>query len=155
MRRNDREITEISMIGSIFSDADVCRVAFADNNIPYIVTMNFGFILGERNVLYFHCAHEGRKIDMLRRNDNVCFELDTDHKLFEAKKACGWGMTFKSVVGFGKITIVEDPAERVEALDLIMNHYGGGGNYDYDERQMIKTTILRLDIKEMTGKQKK
>jgi hypothetical protein len=64
-------------------------------------------------------------------------------------------MTFKSVVGFGKISIVEDSAERVEALDLIMNHYGGGGNYEYDERQMIKTTILRLDITEMTGKQKK
>ncbi len=155
MRRNDREITDFAVMESVFNEADVCRVAFADNSIPYIVTLNYGFLLGKKNVLYFHCAPEGRKINMLRKNGYVCFTLDTDHKLFEGKKACGWGMTFKSVVGYGSISIVEDPAERIEALDLIMNHYGGDGNYEYDEKQMTKTMILRLDISEMSGKQKK
>jgi nitroimidazol reductase NimA-like FMN-containing flavoprotein (pyridoxamine 5'-phosphate oxidase superfamily) len=154
MRRDDREITDFQVIRSIFNEADVCRIAFADNNIPYIVTMNYGFILGERNLFYFHCAPEGRKIDMLRKNDQVCFELDTDHKLIKAKQACGWGMSFRSVVGYGKISVVEDLNERKLALDHIMNHYGGEGKYDYPDSQMAKTTILRLDITEMTGKQK-
>jgi nitroimidazol reductase NimA-like FMN-containing flavoprotein (pyridoxamine 5'-phosphate oxidase superfamily) len=154
MRRDDRKITDFKVIKSIFEEADVCRVAFADNNIPYIVTMNYGFILGEINLLYFHCAPVGRKIEMLKKNDQVCFELDTDHSLYKAKKACGWGMNFRSVVGYGKLSIVEDIGERKMALDLIMNHYGGEGNYDYPDSQMAKTTILRLDISEMTGKQK-
>jgi uncharacterized protein len=154
MRRKDREITELQIIEEIFAGADVCRVAFADNNTPYIVTMNFGFRLGERNVIYFHCAPEGRKIDMLHRNDQVCFELDTGHTLYKGKKACGWGMKYQSVVGYGKLSVVEDTSERIRALDLIMDHYGGEGKYDYDVIQMAKTTILRLDIREMTGKQK-
>jgi nitroimidazol reductase NimA-like FMN-containing flavoprotein (pyridoxamine 5'-phosphate oxidase superfamily) len=154
MRRNDREITELQIIEQIFTDADVCRVAFADNNTPYIVTMNFGFLPGEKKALYFHCAPEGRKIDMLRRNDQVCFALDTGHTLYKGKKACGWGMKFQSVVGYGRLSIVEDISERIMAFDLIMNHYGGEGKYDYDQKQIEKTTILRLDIREMTGKQK-
>jgi uncharacterized protein len=155
MRRTDREVSDHLVIESVFNEADVCRVAFADNNTPYIVTLNFGFLPGERNVLYFHCAPEGRKIEMLHRNDLVCFTLDTGHQLFKAEKACGWGMKFRSVVGYGRISVVENDAERRKALGLIMDHYGGDGVYDFNEKVLADTKILRLDISELTCKEKK
>ncbi len=61
MRRKDREIKEVSILESIISNSDVCRIAFADNNLPYIVTLNFGYIGGDHPRFYFHCAKGGEK----------------------------------------------------------------------------------------------
>ena len=152
MRRKEREVTRKEEIISIINSADVCRVSFADNNTPYIVTMNFGFIEADKPVLYFHCAPRGRKLDMLRKNSYVCFEMDVDHELYNGAKGCEWGMKFRSIVGYGNIFIVEDYDERKRGLDCIMDHYGGNGNHDYDEKVLDRTTILRLEILEMTAK---
>lgn len=154
MRRKDREINDISELESIISRADVCRVAFAVDNIPYIVTMNFGYSGGSRQKLFFHCANEGRKLDMMRINNHVCFEFDTDHRVYNGKRACDWGMKYSSVVGYGEIFIVTDETERKLGLDSIMEHYGGAGEYTYDEKELPRTTILRLEISEMTCKRK-
>jgi uncharacterized protein len=155
MRRKDRQLTGPGEIELIISRADVCRIALADKNIPYIVTMNFGYSGGENGCFYFHCAREGRKLEMIRRNNFVCFELDTDHELYEGEKGCDWGMKFSSVVGYGHISIVEEIESRIKALDCIMSHYSAKKTYSYDERVLDNTTILKLDILEMTGKRKK
>ena len=154
MRRKDRELTGQDEIEEIISKADVCRIALADNNIPYIVTMNFGYSGGENACFYFHCAREGRKLDMIKNNNYVCFELDTDHRIYEGEKGCDWGMTFSSVVGYGHISVVEERASRIKALDSIMSHYAGRKTFSYDERVFENTTILRLDIAGMTAKRK-
>jgi nitroimidazol reductase NimA-like FMN-containing flavoprotein (pyridoxamine 5'-phosphate oxidase superfamily) len=153
MRRKEKEITDWEIIESIISRADVCRIAFADLNVPYIVTMNFGYDGNDKPVLYFHCAPEGRKIDMIMKNNNVCFEMDTDHELYKGATGCDWGMKYRSVVGYGSIYIVDDEKERERGLDLIMIHYGGGNATDYFPDSLKKTTILRLEILSMTAKQ--
>jgi hypothetical protein len=152
MKRNDREITEIQEIEKIIRKADVCRIAFANDNIPYIVTMNFGYAGGNDRTLFFHCANEGRKLEMIRKNNLVCFEMDTDHNLYTGEKGCDWGMKYKSVVGYGNISIVGDFEIRKAGLDCIMKHYEGDKNYSYDDKVLSGTTILKLDIIEMTGK---
>ena len=75
MRRNDREVSDSEMIEEIMKKADVCRIALASDNIPYIVTMNFGYTNDPDQLLFFHCANEGRKLEMIRRNKYVCFEM--------------------------------------------------------------------------------
>lgn len=152
MRRNDRAINGISDIEDILRSADVCRIGMANDNIPYIVTMNFGYVPDPEQKLYFHCAGEGKKLDMMRMNNFVCFEMDTDHVIIKGKKGCGWGMKFKSIIGSGYIHEVTDRVERITGLNSIMAHYGGVGTYEYDEKVLEETTILRLDIHEMTGK---
>jgi uncharacterized protein len=152
MRRNDKETSDLKIIEEIVLKADVCRVAFANDNIPYIVTMNFGFQGISEPRLYFHCANEGRKLEMIRRNNYVCFEMDTDHKLYKGEKGCDWGMKYRSVIGYGNISIITEKEEKEKGLNYIMVHYGGAGEYLYDKKLLEKTTILRLDILEMTGK---
>jgi len=154
MRRKDRQISEIPDIENIISEADVCRVAFADNNMPYIVTMNFGYSGGEEPCFYFHCAKEGKKLDMIRKNNFVCFELDTGHELYKGENGCDWGMKFSSVVGYGRITVIEERESRIAGLDCIMSHYSDRSGFSYDERILGNTTVLRLKIEEMTGKRK-
>jgi len=154
MRRKDREVTDIEDIESIINSSDVCRVAFADNNMPYIVTMNFGYSASPGQCLYFHSATEGKKLEMIKRNNHVCFEMDTDHKLYSGLKGCDWGMKFKSVVGYGNIYIISERDEKIRGLNSIMSHYSGKSDFDYDENMIKETLVIRLDIKEMTGKKR-
>jgi uncharacterized protein len=154
MRRKDRQIININDIESIISRSDVCRIAFADNNYPYIVTMNFGYSGGDNPCLYFHCASEGKKLEMIRKNNYVCFEMDSDHEIYEGEKGCDWGMKFSSVVGFGNISILKDRHESIEGLNRIMAHYSDRKNFSYDEKILLMTKILKLDIQEMTAKRK-
>ncbi|MEI6048455.1 MAG: pyridoxamine 5'-phosphate oxidase family protein [Bacteroidota bacterium] len=152
MRRKEREISATLIIEEIIRKADVCRIALANDNIPYIVTMNFGYISGTEQRLYFHCANEGRKLEMIKKNNFVCFEMDTDHQLFKGIKGCDWGMKYSSVVGYGNISVVSESEEKRSGLNCIMKHYAGEGEYLYDEKILDRTTILRLDVKEITGK---
>lgn len=154
MRRNDRELTEISEIESIIANSVVCRIAFANDNKPYIVTMNFGYISGENPCLFFHCAPEGKKLEMIRQNNHVCFEMDCDHKIYKGEKGCDWGMNYSSVVGYGNIVIVDNEKEKIAGLTHIMDKYGGSGVYSFDEKVLLRTTVLRLEITEISGKRK-
>jgi nitroimidazol reductase NimA-like FMN-containing flavoprotein (pyridoxamine 5'-phosphate oxidase superfamily) len=152
MRKKEREITAIDEIEAIIGRCDVCRIALTDENIPYIVTMNFGYSGGSQKRLFFHSAREGRKIDIIRKNNHVCFEMDTDHDLKSGREACDFSMKYSSVVGWGDIFIVIDDEERREGLDSIMKHYSNRAEFTYKQDVFDKTTILRLEIKTMTGK---
>jgi len=131
------------------AEAQVCRIGLSDDGMPYVVPMNFG--LGE-NCLYFHCAREGRKLDIIGQNDRVCFEMDICREVYRHEKACGCSTRFDSVIGFGRALLVEDPGEKRLALDKIMEHYGAQGPFSYAEEYFAKTTIIRIDIESMTGK---
>jgi nitroimidazol reductase NimA-like FMN-containing flavoprotein (pyridoxamine 5'-phosphate oxidase superfamily) len=74
--------------------------------------------------------------------------------LTKAEKGCDWGMKYSSVVGYGKLSVVGDYEEKKKGLDSIMAHYSDRRDFTYDERIMSKTTVLRLDIEELSGKRK-
>jgi hypothetical protein len=154
MRRADRAISGTEEVEEIIRKADVCRLAFANDNFPYIVTMNFGYTNDPEQMIYFHCANEGKKLDMIRKNNYVCFEMDTDHQIIKGKNGCDWGMRFTSIIGYGNIIEVTEKSERISGLNCLMTHYGGEGEYLYDEKVFEQTTILRLKILEMTAKKK-
>ena len=152
MRRNEREISGTNEIMGIIKKADVCRISLANGDIPYIVALNFGYQADDGGKLFFHCANEGRKLEMIRKNNYACFQMDTDHHVYKGEKGCDWGMNYSSVVGYGYISVMTDPEARKAGLNCIMSHYGGGREYTYDENVLARTTILCLEIKEMTGK---
>jgi uncharacterized protein len=159
MRRNEREVSDIEVIEAIINKADVCRIALAVDNIPYIVTMNFGYTNDPEQRLFFHCANAGRKLEMIRKNRYVCFEMDIEHKIYvrtgeDGRKGCNWGMKYSSVVGYGNISIITEKKGKKTGLDLIMKHYGDENEYFYNEKVLENTTVLRLDITEITGKMK-
>jgi hypothetical protein len=121
--------------------------------------MNFGYTSDSVQRLFFHCANKGRKLEMIEKNHYVCFEMDIDHKIYtrpgkDGRKGCNWGMKYRSVVGYGNISIITETEAKKTGLDFIMRHYGDENEYVYDEKVLANTTVLRLDITEMTGKKK-
>jgi nitroimidazol reductase NimA-like FMN-containing flavoprotein (pyridoxamine 5'-phosphate oxidase superfamily) len=149
MRRANREIIDPTAIRALMEEALVCRIGFCDGNMPYVVPMNFG--LGE-SCIFLHCATEGRKLDILRRNDRVCFEIDFLREIRQGERSCGWGSRYESVIGFGRALIVDDPAEKRFALDRIMDHYRAQGPHAYPDDALAKTVVIRVEIERLTGK---
>ena len=148
MRRKDQEITDINAIEDIIRKGQVCRLALSENGRPYIVPLCFGY---KENNLYFHSAREGKKIDILRKNKNVCFEIDIDQELVKGKKACNCSMKYRSVIGFGKAEIVEDVDLKRRALNIIMQNYLEGF-FKYPAESIKNIVIIRVEIESMTGK---
>jgi uncharacterized protein len=155
MRRVDREVSDRAGLVPILEGADACRLAFAAGGEPYIVTLSFGYEWeGELPVLYFHCAREGRKLEAMRANPRVCFELDTGHELVTGPAPCSWGMKYASIVGYGTLSEVTDEAERKTGLDLIMRHYGWSGETSYPDAALAPAAILSLRASELCGKRR-
>lgn len=148
MRRKDKEIIQFTEIESIISRCQVCRLAMSDENGPYMVPLCFGY---HNNKLYFHCARQGKKIDILKKNSRVCFEFDIDYKIIKTDKACKWGMEYKSVIGFGKASFIKDLPSKQKAMDIIMGHYGGKSDV-FSESELKRIRVIKVAIDSMTGK---
>jgi len=148
MRRKDQEINDIGAIEDIIRKGQVCRLALSENERPYIVPLCFGY---KDNNLYFHTALEGKKIDILRKNNNVCFEIDIDQELVKGKKACNCSMKYRSVIGFGKAELIEDIDSKRKAFNIIMQNYLEGF-FKYPEESIQNTVIIKVEIESMTGK---
>lgn len=153
MRRNEYEITDNKLIREILGKAEICHVAFHDDPYPYLLSLNFGLEYGPPVVLYFHCAPEGKKLDLIRRNNKVCFGIETDTKLVAGDLACDWSMQYRSIVGYGTLEIVEDRDSILHGLDVLMHHYSGQEGFEYDESLLSRTCVLKLRVETLSGKQ--
>lgn len=143
------EITDTAAIESIILKSSVCRLAMSENDRPYIVPLCFGY---KDNALYFHSAREGKKVDMLRKNSKVCFELDTDNEIVSDESPCKWTMKYRSVIGNGKASLIHDPEAKRQAFDIIMHHYSDKVSA-YSEAGLDNSLIIKIEIESMTGKQ--
>ena len=149
MRRKDKEICDASDINAIIKKAKVCRLGMVDGNTPYIVPLCFGY---HDNVLYFHGSLQGRKVDLLRKNPNVCFEFDLITQTIESDNACDWSMKYQSVIGFGKATFIESSDEKRKKLSIIMDQYSDRP-FQFPENILRATAVIKVEIESMTGKQ--
>lgn len=147
MPKKDKLITDPEIIEAIIKKANVMRLAMADGGNPYLIPLNFGYESGN---LYFHTGLRGKKMDLLRKNPNVCFEMDVDHQMVESDIACKWSMKFRSVVGYGKAVVVESDSDKRKGLDAIMRQYSNA-SYDYPDEKLKITSIVRIEIESMTA----
>jgi nitroimidazol reductase NimA-like FMN-containing flavoprotein (pyridoxamine 5'-phosphate oxidase superfamily) len=148
MRRFEYEIKDQTEIDNIIRSAKVCRLGMSADDQPYIVPLCFGYEAGS---LFFHSAGEGKKLDMLEVNSNVCFEFDLDHALNQAEKPCDWGMTYRSVIGFGTASVVDDIEAKRQGFDAIMRQYSDR-SFTYPDGELKGTSIIKVQIHSMTGK---
>jgi nitroimidazol reductase NimA-like FMN-containing flavoprotein (pyridoxamine 5'-phosphate oxidase superfamily) len=150
MRRKQYEITDSAIIEDILSKSEVCRIALIDNDRPYIVPLNYGY---KNNAIYFHSSPRGKKIELLKTNNKVCFEIELFTEIVKNEIPCTWGTKYRSVIGYGTIELLTDPDQKTEGLDIIMAHYGKTDKNIFQDKQIGNVLILKLKIEEITGKQ--
>jgi nitroimidazol reductase NimA-like FMN-containing flavoprotein (pyridoxamine 5'-phosphate oxidase superfamily) len=152
VRRKDREITEFDEIKQILTSGVVCRLALSIDDVPYIVPMNYGVEFSDPMVLYFHCAITGRKIEMIKKNNRVCFEIEIDAEVVEGKQACDWSMNYKSVIGYGMVEIIRENEQKIHGLNVLMEHYAKKEDFFYDHKVVERMLILKLTVESFSGK---
>ena len=164
MRRANLELKDRAGIIAVLEESDVCRIGMYADGEVYIVPMNFGYELSDAGMLtlYFHCAGEGRKLDMIAKNPEVCFEMDTGHFLVrdesgnavngKGSDACSYLMHYSSIIGNGRIEIITDHEDKISALTQLMKHYSDEDSFEFNEKTLARTTVLRLTSTSFTAK---
>ena len=150
MRRKDRAMSEAEAI-SILETAQVGTLAtVSEDHIPYLVPMSFVY---EQGAIYLHCAVEGKKLDNIRSNNNICFNVVEAVELLPA----AFSTKYKSVTVFGKIAVVEAQEEKRQSLIAIVKKYSPDfyeAGLQYIDNAIEKTKVLKIEVSRITGKAK-
>ena len=153
MRRTDREVTDNRQIQSIIEQAKVVHIGMIDNDRPYVVPMQYGFVFADGQLtLYVHCAKEGRKLDIIKKNPRVFIELETEAAIISGGDIpCKYGSEYASVMGDGTVVVVEDVAEKIFGLQLLMKTQTGR-DFEITAQMATSVTVLRIDVPHVTAK---
>lgn len=151
MRRLDREILDFNQIIDIVDKSNVVRLVINDELYPYIVPLSFGYeVIDNKVVLYIHSAQSGKKIDLIKKNNNVSVEFD----YFVKTETMHYGITarYKSVIANGLAKFLDNDLDKKKGLQLICNHYGYN-NYDLSNcKTFDKCMVIKIELLNITGK---
>jgi nitroimidazol reductase NimA-like FMN-containing flavoprotein (pyridoxamine 5'-phosphate oxidase superfamily) len=149
MRRDDKQITDKSLIEEILSTNKVCRIALASKNEPYIVSMFYGYANG---CLYLHSAREGKKLDIIKENSRVCFEISDSIEIIQSETPCGFSTRYRSIIGQGKISVLTNEHEKRSGLSVLMNQNTSKSDWNIPTDEIEKIAVLKIQIESITGK---
>ena len=153
MRRREKEIANHLEVEELLTNALVGRLGTCLDNVPYITPVNFVY---DQNTIYFHSALEGRKIENIKSNSNICFEIDQLISIIPGiHRPCASTTRYKSIIIFGNIKIVTDIEEKVFALNKLIEKYAPqSSRLSLSSGAIIgRTGVLSIEIKEITAKQ--
>jgi nitroimidazol reductase NimA-like FMN-containing flavoprotein (pyridoxamine 5'-phosphate oxidase superfamily) len=154
MRQSKKEIKDKAVIIDLLSTCHVGRLGtIGKDGYPMVKPLNFAYHEGK---IYFHTAKEGEKIDDIKKDNRVCFEVDLPIAYVKGTAAdpCKAEYLYRSVIIKGRASVVEDREKRILGLKCLMQKYQSEGGYgDFLEEKLQITGIVRIDIEEMVGKE--
>ena len=144
-------ITDREEMESLLQEALVgCLATVGPDGSPYITPLNFVFYQGK---IYYHCAFEGRKMDHIRANPRVCFEVHEIIKIFQGQRACDFSTRYRSVLVSGHARSLPDGDEKITVLAALAEKYAGGRAVEPPTPERAKgAEVIEITIEEMTGK---
>ncbi len=154
MTRREQQVTDINEIIEILEKSKVVHVGMIDGDEPYVVPMNYGYILEDGKLtIYLHGARRGRKIDAIKANPKVFYEMCCDITPFEGEVACKYGITYASIMGRGLANLVEDVEEKKKALSILMKTQTGK-DFQFEDKLTTVVSIIKIDTLEFTAKKR-
>jgi nitroimidazol reductase NimA-like FMN-containing flavoprotein (pyridoxamine 5'-phosphate oxidase superfamily) len=156
MRRKDRE-RDANFAWNVFDKAEYAVLATVNSDgTPYCIPLSTARrnVNGTDNVVYFHCAHEGHKLDNIKRNSAVTLTCASNVRVPEGR----FTTEFESCVITGRAEIVEDDAEKIEGLRAICEKYTPAIMDKFEaavKGSLSATCICRVIPIEVTGKELK
>lgn len=148
MRKTEAEITDRTEIEEILGLAKLMHLGMNGPDGPYVIPLIFGY---QQNRIYFHTGPKGKKRDLLAGDKRVCFEIDIEVNMAPNQDPCSWNCDYRTVVGYGQATVLEDHDERTAGLNVIMRKYDGK-DHQFPEKHLRRTTVLCIEIDSMTGR---
>ena len=152
--KREREVTDINEIKEILDKSMIVHIGMVDDGEPYVVPMNYGYTLENGELcIYLHGATVGRKIDIIKKNPKVFFEMECDVTPFEGKVACQYGTTYASVMGKGTAVVLEDVNDKIDGLTKFMKTQTGK-DFTFDERMVSIVSVIKITATGFTAKKR-
>ena len=152
--RREREVTDLDDIIQILDKCMILHLGLVDGDEPYVVPLNYGYTMEDGKLtLYMHGAKTGHKLELIRANPKVFFEMDCDVHPFEGNHACQYGTTYASVMGRGVAHIIEDVEEKIKALNIFMKTQTGK-DFEFNEKLVGVVSIIKVDVLDYTAKRR-
>lgn len=150
--RREFEVTDQNEILEILDKCKIVHIGMADEGMPYVVPMNYGYEMeGGSLTLYLHGAPEGYKLDVMKKNPNVFFEMECDVNAFDGNLPCQYGTSYTSLMGRGTAEILEDPQEKQDALTIFMKSQTGK-DFSFNEKMVSIVSVIRIRVDSYTAK---
>jgi len=150
MRNQNQEITDRATIDDIIRRCPVCHLGLSDEGHPYVVPLCFGY---DGETFYFHCASEGFKLDVLRKNPQVCAEFTLTGGVIEAPQSCAWGMKYESVIARGTAQFIDNPEKKKQGLNCLMAQYADSKRtFSFPAMMLKRVVVFKVPIESITGK---
>lgn len=149
MRRKDREKDEAFAL-ELLKNCEYATLATADIETSGAYCVTISQVL-EGKTLYFHCAPEGKKIDNIEKNPNVCISCVGKTNLVPDK----FSTEFESAVAFGTCTKVESDEEKIHALRLVCEKYALSNMENFEKAavgSLGRTSVYKVELAQVTGK---
>jgi nitroimidazol reductase NimA-like FMN-containing flavoprotein (pyridoxamine 5'-phosphate oxidase superfamily) len=148
VRRKDRAITDRTEIDAILHEGKVMHLAMSLNDRPFLVPLFYAY---DGHALYFHSAQHGTKIEILKKNPHVCFEVSLDQGVIPNDKACDFEARHRTVIGMGTAVFVEDEQQKRHALNAVVGRFTQK-KFTYPAPMFAHTAIVRIEIESLKGK---
>jgi uncharacterized protein len=139
-------------VHKILDEAFVCHVGFVADGQPYVIPTNYG---RSGDTLYLHGSAASRMLRTLSAGIPVCVTVTLVDGLVLARSAFHHSVNYRSVVVLSTARLVDDPAEKMEALRLFTEHIMKGRWDDIrlpTDQEMKGTTVLALPLEEVSAK---
>src|ERR1700682_394764 len=139
-------------IDAIVDEALICHVGFVVDGQPVVIpTIHWR----DGEVLHFHGSAASRMLRTLKNGVDVCVTITLLDGLVLARSAFHHSMNYRSVVVFGNAREVIETAERLRALDALVEHVCAGRAKDIrppNDRELVQTLVFSLPISEASAK---
>ena len=151
MRRKDKQIIDHNETEMILKEGKVLHIAMLDGDKPYLIPVNYGY---QNNTIYIHCAKEGKKIELLKKNNLICFQTEIDVSVVNAEIAYKCGTLYKSVLGYGRAYFIDNVQEKKQAADVLVDQYldKKGAKHTYG-KCLKEVCIIKIEIDSISGKE--
>jgi hypothetical protein len=152
VREADRAVYDREAAYRILDEGFWCHVGFVVDGQPFVIPTSYG---RHGDNLYIHGSAASRMLRQLKEGIQVCITVTLLDGLVLARSIFNHSMNYRSVVVLGTATLVNDPAQKVEALRLLSEHIIPGRWADSrkpNERELKATSILRVPIEEFSAK---
>jgi nitroimidazol reductase NimA-like FMN-containing flavoprotein (pyridoxamine 5'-phosphate oxidase superfamily) len=151
IRRKEKAITEKKEMQTIIHRAKYIVIAMSKDNMPYLATLSHGYD-EDRNCIYFHCAKEGKKIDILRENSVIWGQALLDKGYIQG--SCDH--LYATAQFMGRVTLIDDFEEKKHGLEVMIKALENDPKKVMD-RQLKPESIEgvqigRIDLEYMSGK---
>ena len=151
MMRREREVTDRDEILHILDESKIVHVGLVDEDEPYVIPMNYGYLMDDGLTIYLHSATKGYKLDLIRKNPKVFLEMECDLVPIEGKMACQYGMAYRSLMARGTAEIIEDVEEKKQAMSILMKTQTGK-DFVFDDKLVSIVSVVKIKVSEYTAK---